>query len=865
MAAIGNGDHPRRSRNAKRAIMACVGCKKSKPKCDIASHFSDSEGCTNCQERGEACEVRYGGDKRRKRSVPINNDLQTRLSALEDLLHRMNPDRYNELGNSYSGEYTTTSGFTGTIPADNGAGRGKNVAHSLAGQLISTPRAIMGEEKSKGSPMPLRSDTSDVLVPPTDKDQAHEASGIPNQRIERSGQASDNRDESHHEDVDHTPSSQNESMEDSSCTDDANNIIHKVISHEQCLNVERDDGHAYFGSTSIYHLSNPPEKNHFDKASTNTDSELANPDLDCCLEPEPIVSHLLNLFWTWQSSHVQVVPRMQFLAHKELYYLQAQAARSRHRYQFFSPCLLFAIMSLAVMISPHRGVRHHSKDVDGIAGDVYFGKAKRLFEQEIGHPCITTVQAALILGSRYGALGNHSLGWTYSGIALRMAVELGLHLKYKPVPSHDDCPDLKDLIKARSKVFWGCYVQDKLWSAYCGRPSILDDRNITLPLPDGSLLSKENLNQSEAILMKVHREIVRLTIHLSNILNKLYFPPHDGSGSDVHTTAVELHSELLQWHSQLPESLNWPNDSGSPSSGQVLLMHMQFSFALLLLHRPFINYNKFINTGSDPCIIDTTPICTLAATNIAKLARDYSLFYDIRKITSPAIHFIFIASTVHLINYQLTKQDVHQTWFEGCVSSLEDISKSYPAGAKAVSVLQDLFRQFEASERLDRQRGLSKSAENACSRVERSHSEPNLPDSHSSTVRSLNGLESTGFQHPKAPVQPLTRELDGLSATTNHGIGFGQFDWSGCNSPINPPPTLCDIDMESLQPMWNSDFNYGADPVFSSTMVSSAGNLGEPVGFNDWVNNQDTIVDATHPARVLFNRFYGTAFGWNQS
>ncbi|KAL4862350.1 hypothetical protein BDV12DRAFT_45864 [Aspergillus spectabilis] len=78
-------------------------------------------------------------------------------------------------------------------------------------------------------------------------------------------------------------------------------------------------------------------------------------------------------------------------------------------------------------------------------------------------------------------------------------------------------------------------------------------------------------------------------------------------------------------------------------------MHMQFNFTLLLLHRPFINFHNVLSTviDPDPSAFDTTAICTLAATNIAKLTRDYSLFYDIRQITSPAIHLIFIAPTVH--------------------------------------------------------------------------------------------------------------------------------------------------------------------------------------------------------------------------
>ncbi|KAL4876944.1 hypothetical protein BJY04DRAFT_222620 [Aspergillus karnatakaensis] len=413
----------KRRRNFKRASMACIGCKRSKRKCDIASRLAESEGCTTCTKKGEACEVRYGEDKRRKRSAAVDVDLQARISALEGLLLQRtgtaaSTPRASDLGRIVAGG--TTEPEDGHVARLTGhetelsSGTGIKALHIIS----PLPEHAASRVHNSQSSIELDRGGEDVL----------------NGESHHTGHSSTK----HHAVPDRRNSlrtSRPGSVGDMSYTDDGSSIINKVISRDRCLDAQRADKHAYFGSTSIFHLLNTLERNTHSQRAGQPAVEANDPDLDYRLEPEPVVSHLLELFWDGQASHIQVVPRRQFLAHKDAY--ETGPTNNCQKYQFFSPSLLFAIMSLAAMISLQRGVRHQSTSNGGIAGDVYFRKAKQLFDQEIGRPRITTIQTALLLGSRYGALGHHSLGWTYSGIALRMAVELGLHLKYQVPTSHD--------------------------------------------------------------------------------------------------------------------------------------------------------------------------------------------------------------------------------------------------------------------------------------------------------------------------------------------------------------------------------------------------------------------------------------------
>jgi hypothetical protein len=124
---------------------------------------------------------------------------------------------------------------------------------------------------------------------------------------------------------------------------------------------------------------------------------------------------------------------------------------------------------------------------------------------------------------------------------------------------------------------------------------------------------------------------------------------------------------------------------------------MQFYFVLILIHRPllYMSAAQQANTNPDHITIDSATVCTLAATNIAKLVRDYQQFYSLKRISSPAVHFTFIAATIHIVNFRLFKGEIHQFLLHGCLAALTEMGESYPIGQKAVCVLRDLMERWK--------------------------------------------------------------------------------------------------------------------------------------------------------------------------
>jgi hypothetical protein len=67
------------------------------------------------------------------------------------------------------------------------------------------------------------------------------------------------------------------------------------------------------------------------------------------------------------------------------------------------------------------------------------------------------------------------IGWLYSGMAFRMAFDMGIHLPSDKLQAFVKSLSTED-IEIRKRLFWSCYTWDKTISIYLGRmPNFLPD------------------------------------------------------------------------------------------------------------------------------------------------------------------------------------------------------------------------------------------------------------------------------------------------------------------------------------------------------------------------------------------------------
>ncbi|KAJ5622730.1 hypothetical protein N7528_005962 [Penicillium herquei] len=409
--------------------------------------------------------------------------------------------------------------------------------------------------------------------------------------------------------------------------------------------------------------------------------EMSPSSLQDFLEPEPVVDHLLELFWKFQASHIVIVDPIIFLRHRQ----QAQGNGGNGDRKFYTPCLLYSMLALASLIAPEKGVKRYATE-RGSVGDRFHRRARALFDMEMESPVVTTVQAAVLIGSWYGTFVDNSLGWIFSGIGFRMATKLGLHLDCSRMPSNGRMMD--EEATYRSVAFWGCYIED---NAYCQRPTMLMDWDITISPPEERPMTDQYMPPN----------LLPHTVALAQICGRtllaLYAQRHFNDVNDnLKRIASEIHGQLWEWQRKLPHDLEWPaDDQSSPSPPSVLVLHMEFYYNLILVHRPLLEFSKARDELSqDASHINSTTTCMMAAANITKLIHVYSQRYNIRQISPNGVHMAFIAATIHLINYRLTNVESHNRLLFMSVAALTELGDSYTMARKAVKILKSLIEGF---------------------------------------------------------------------------------------------------------------------------------------------------------------------------
>jgi hypothetical protein len=104
------------------------------------------------------------------------------------------------------------------------------------------------------------------------------------------------------------------------------------------------------------------------------------------------------------------------------------------------------------------------------AGDEYLESAKVVLNSTYASSRPATVQALLLLGYREAGIGDMSLSWTYVGMAIRMAQDLGMHRLADGWKRSGLGGRLFNEweLSERKRIWFGCVVLEKFVSAFIG-------------------------------------------------------------------------------------------------------------------------------------------------------------------------------------------------------------------------------------------------------------------------------------------------------------------------------------------------------------------------------------------------------------
>lgn len=173
--------------------------------------------------------------------------------------------------------------------------------------------------------------------------------------------------------------------------------------------------------------------------------------------------------------------------------------------------------------------RHFSEDEVGLT---FYQFALKLLPDIIATASVRSVQACLLIGTYLLPLDTSGLSYTYFGLALKLAIQNGMHRKYRGEGLS------ARMIEIRNRVFWTAYTIEKYVSrrnASCqqltisrrisilhGRPASLSDNDVDASLPvefPGLTFTTQLSNHANMV------SLITLTLKMGEIVNEMYVRP----------------------------------------------------------------------------------------------------------------------------------------------------------------------------------------------------------------------------------------------------------------------------------------------------------------------------------------------------
>lgn len=193
---------------------------------------------------------------------------------------------------------------------------------------------------------------------------------------------------------------------------------------------------------------------------------------------------------------------------------------------------------------------------------------------------LTNVQALMLLGLYHHNAGERNAAWMLIGQAARMGIALGMqrdgeHGNFDPIERN-----------VRRMVWWQLHMFEQTLSFTLGRPTCTDLPDVTVSLPDESVMDQgdfphEYLAHAVA-LTELSIRIKRFVAAISNF---------EDTRRIAHVTAQadDLHRSLLRWYQALPEHLDPEYLYPTARLRRMLLsLHINYHYLLSVLGRPFL-------------------------------------------------------------------------------------------------------------------------------------------------------------------------------------------------------------------------------------------------------------------------------------
>ncbi|ETS74225.1 hypothetical protein PFICI_14091 [Pestalotiopsis fici W106-1] len=300
--------------------------------------------------------------------------------------------------------------------------------------------------------------------------------------------------------------------------------------------------------------------------------------------------------------------------------------------------LLHAAFAMATLLDSPTGDRRNSVR----RSETFFARARML----LGNPLNTTLRNILdipILSMMVMYLieiGRRDTAYMYVSVGLQIAVMYGVHRGWV---NDESC----------KRSFWTLYVLDRCLSVLDGRPpSISDDAIQLLPPLDVSGLPP-------AMGLRAHIELARIAGYI--VCNTYQVSPWDHCTTSNEARVEKTLGLLSNWKNRLPAELQI--DGSLCHDRACYQLHMEYNQLLMLTVRPVLfeavkravrqQFGDEPSNPNDECRIDFIRICSQAACQTLKLAKDIRDMCQCPQPSLQMLHHIFDAAVILILDQVL--------------------------------------------------------------------------------------------------------------------------------------------------------------------------------------------------------------------
>lgn len=436
--------------------------------------------------------------------------------------------------------------------------------------------------------------------------------------------------------------------------------------------------------------------------------------------PPEIFNVLLKIHWCWLHPSFLFVYRPAFV--RDL----LQPARQRRDDTTYCSATLFKVLCAHSCRFIRRPEVFWSPEIYNESfpqlSARLMSEAKALLAREtLNQPSIPTIQALLQQSARDIACGRSSSSWLYSGMAFRMAIDLGLHISPDVLQRHSPTLSTED-VEIRKRLFWSLYSWDKHISLYLGRmPNFLiGSESVSLDFLDdftehdlwepfyGPDPACDNLPIYAPVpghIVSCFTQLCRLCTIVSQVMLKLYSSSsvNDSlrSPSARATAFAEITKKLEYWYESLPSFLRIspeqiPKLSPPPNITSLNLMHHN---TIILLHRPLVSRGQLLSSEASR---KSWEKCRSATTTIYHLLQMYIKTFGFRHITYMNSYCTYTAATTAV--YQLETSDAarplnhnnEEVWAElgFLLDILQRTSSAMPGLNRSIDIIRTRIKRI---------------------------------------------------------------------------------------------------------------------------------------------------------------------------